>query len=69
MCFCKNSGKHPEPVTVLEGYVKSRRSMFDTSRRSCYLEINRIRVFVDRHEGVNTTHGKLKELDDLRRAL
>jgi hypothetical protein len=69
VCFCRIPGKHPEPVTVPEGYVKSRRSVFDTSRRSCYIEIDRIRAFVSRYGGLDPTRRELEELDGLRKAL
>ena len=65
VCFCKNPGKHPEPVTVPNGYVACRRSVFGTSRKSCYLGIDQIMAFVGRHRSVGATHGKLEELGNL----
>jgi hypothetical protein len=56
VCFCKNPQKHTEPVIVPNGYVKCRRSVFDTSRRSCYLRIDRIRAFLGCHKSVDATH-------------
>ena len=64
-CFCKNPGKHPEPVVVAKGYIKGRRSVFDTSRRSCYQYIDQIKAFLGSHESVDATHSELKELGDL----
>jgi hypothetical protein len=42
---------HPEPATIPEGSVKSRRSDLDVSRRSSYLEMDRIKSFLGRHKG------------------
>ena len=39
------------------------------SRRSSYLEIDRIKTFLDRHKGTEVTRSELEELDDLERAL
>ena len=39
------------------------------SRRSSYLEIDRIKTFLDCHEGTEVTRSELEELDDLERAL
>ena len=69
VCFCRVPEKHPEPITIPEGYVKSRRSVFDTSRRLCYIEIDRVRAFVSRHNGLDPTRGKLEELGTLRTSL
>jgi hypothetical protein len=68
-CFCTRPGKHPEPTIVPEGSVKSQRSVLDMSRRSSYLEIDRIKTFLDCHEGTEVTRSELEELDDLERAL
>ena len=38
------------------------------SRRSSYLEIDRIRVFLDCHESAEVTHKELEALRDLERA-
>jgi hypothetical protein len=68
-CFCTRPGKHPEPTIVPEGSVKSQQSVLDMSRRSSYLEIDRIKTFLDCHEGTGVSRSELKELDDLERAL
>jgi hypothetical protein len=49
--------------------MKSRRLVLDMSRRSSYLEIDRIKTFLDRHKGTEVTRNELEELDDLERAL
>ena len=59
VCFCKNPQKHTEPVIVPNGYVKCRRSVFDTSWRSCYLRIDRIRAFLGCHKSVDATHDNI----------
>ena len=60
---------NPEPAIVLEGSVKSQRWVVDMSRRSSYLEIDRIKTFLDCHKGMEVTRSELEELDDLERAL
>jgi hypothetical protein len=64
-----NCNTHPEPAIVPEGSIKSRRLVLDMSRRSSYLEIDRIKTFLDRHKGTEVTRSELEELDDLERAL
>ena len=67
-CFCKCPGKHPEPVIVPEGPVRSQRSVLDVSWRSSYLEIDRIRE-LNCHVSAEVTRKELGELGDLEKAL
>ena len=69
VCFCKNPEKHREHVTVPNGYVECRRSVYDTSRGSCYLGIDQIEEFLCRYRSVDATHDELEELRELDVAL
>ena len=66
---CKGSGKTPELVVVPEGPVRSQHLVLDISQRSSYLEIDRIREFLDCHESAEVTRKELRDLGNLERAL
>jgi hypothetical protein len=51
----RNCNTHPGPAIAPEGAVKSRRSVLDVARRSSYLEMDRIKSFLDRHNGMEVT--------------
>jgi hypothetical protein len=62
-------GKIPDPVIAPERLVRSQCSALNISRRSSYLEIDRIREFLDYHESTKVTRKELEELGNLERAL
>ena len=67
--FCKCPGKHPEPVMVPKGPVRSQCLVLDISRRSNYLDMDQIRAFLDCHVSPEVTRKELEELGDLEKAL
>ena len=65
----KTDGISTRPVAVPQGSAKSQRLVLDMSRRSTYVEINRIFTFLDYHESAEVTHEELKEPSYMERAL
>jgi hypothetical protein len=68
-CSYECPGKTPDPVIAPERLVRSQCLALNKSRRSSYLEIDRIREFLDYHESTKVTRKELEELGNLERAL
>jgi hypothetical protein len=56
----RNCDTRPEPAMVPDGTVKSRRLVLDVARRSSYLKMDRIKSFLDCHNGMEVTGSELK---------
>jgi hypothetical protein len=67
VCFCKDPGKHPGPVS--NEIPKGQRSVFDTSRRSCYIGVRKIEEFMSTYVEETLTAAVLEKLKSLQAAL
>jgi hypothetical protein len=67
VCFCQDPGKHPRPVS--NELPKGRRSVFDTSRRSCYIGVRKIEEFMSKNVEETLTAAVLEELKSLQAVL
>jgi hypothetical protein len=67
VCFCKDPGKHPGLIS--NELPEGQRSVFDTSRRSCYIGVGKIEEFMAKIADVTLMVTTLEELKSLQAAL
>jgi hypothetical protein len=65
--WSKDPEKHPEPIS--DELLDGKRSVFDTSRRSCHIGVGKIVEFMVRNDNETLTKAKLEELKRLQEAL